>query len=58
MTRSRIVRVRTTGAGHMTQRDMERVRDETSGIGPGSSGRRDGVGTGHGTSHNRYHHLI
>ena len=36
----------------MTRRDAERVRDETSGIGPGSSGRRDGVGTGRGTSHN------
>ena len=36
----------------MTRRDAERVRDETSGIGPGSSGRRDGVGTGCGTSHN------
>ena len=32
--------------------DVERVRDEMSGIGPGSSGRRDGVGTGRGTSHN------
>ena len=37
----------------MTRRDAERVRDEMSGIGPGSSGRRDGVGTGRGTSHNR-----
>ena len=36
----------------MTRRDAERVRDETSGIGPGSSGRRDRVGTGRGTSHN------
>ena len=52
MTRSRVVRVHATGAGHVTRRDAERVRDETSGIGPGSSGRRDGVGTGRGTSHN------
>ena len=52
MTRSRVMRVRATGAGHVTRRDVERVRDETSGIGPGSSGRRDGVGTGRGTSHN------
>ena len=36
----------------MMRRDAERVRDETSGIGPGSSGRRDGVRTGRGTSHN------
>ena len=55
MTRSRVVRVRTTGVGHVTQRDAERVRDETSGIGPGSSGRKDGVGTGRGTSHNTPH---
>ena len=52
MTRSRVVRVRATGVGHVTRRDAERVRDETSRIGPGSSGRRDGVGTGCGTSHN------
>ena len=52
MTRSRVMRVRVTGVGHVTRRDAERVRDETSGIGPGSSGRRDGVGTGCGTSHN------
>ena len=52
MTRSRVVRVHAMGAGHVTRRDAERVRDETSGIGPGSSGRRDGVGTGRGTSHN------
>ena len=52
MTRSRVVRVRATGVGHVTRHDAERVRDETSGIGPGSSGRRDGVGTGRGTSHN------
>ena len=37
---------RTTGGGHVTQRDAERVCDETSGIGPGPSGCRDGVGTG------------
>ena len=34
------------GGGHMTRRDAERVRDETSGIGLGPSGCRDGVGTG------------
>ena len=54
MMRSHVVRMRATGVGHMTRRDVERVRDETLGIGPGSSGRRDGVGTGHGTSHNSY----
>ena len=52
MTRSRVVWVHAMGAGHVTRRDAERVRDETSGIGPGSSGCRDGVGTGRGTSHN------
>ena len=31
---------------------MGRVRDETSGIGPGLSGCRDRFGTGWGTSHN------
>ena len=36
----------------MMRRDTERIHDETSGIGPGSSGCRDGVGTGRGTSHN------
>ena len=36
----------------MTRRDAGRVRNEMSGIGPGSSGRRDGVRTGRGTSHN------
>ena len=41
----------------MTRHDTERVRDETSGIGPGSSGCRDGVGTGRGTSHNTCHSL-
>ena len=41
-----------TGVGHVTRRDAERVRDEMSGIGPGSSRRRDRVGTGRGTSHN------
>ena len=40
------------GGGHVTQRDTERVHDETSGISPGPSRRRDGVRTGHGTSHN------
>ena len=33
------------GGGHMTRRDAEHVRDETSGISPGPSGCRDGVGT-------------
>ena len=40
------------GVGHVTRCDVERVCDETSGIGPGPSGRRDGVGTGCGMSHN------
>ena len=43
---ARDVRVRATG------RNTECVRDETSGIGLGSSGCRDGVGTGRGMSHN------
>ena len=34
------------GSRDATQHDAERVRDETSGIGPGLSGCRDGVGTG------------
>ena len=42
----RVVWRRATGGGHMTRRDVERVRDDTSGIGPGPSGCRDGVGTG------------
>ena len=41
-----IVRRRTTGGGHVTQRNAERVHYETSGIGPGPSGCRDGVRTG------------
>ena len=36
------------GGGHVTRCDAERVRDETSGIGPGLSGCKDGVGTGRG----------
>ena len=36
----------------MMQHDAGRVCDETSGIGLGLSGHRDGFGTGHGTSHN------
>ena len=52
MTHSCVLQVRATGVGHVTRRDAERIRDETSGIGPGSSGCRDGVGTGRGTSHN------
>ena len=59
MTRSCVVRVRATEAGHVARRDAERVRNETSGIGPGSSGRRDGVGTGRGMSHSRtLHHAL
>ena len=42
----RVVQRRTTGGGHVTRRDAERVCDETSGIGPGPSGCRVGVGTG------------
>ena len=53
MTCSCVVWMRAMGVGHVTRRDAERVRDETSGIGPGSSGRRDRVGTGRGMSHNR-----
>ena len=34
------------GSHDAMRRDAERVRDETSGIGPGPSGCRDGVGTG------------
>ena len=34
------------GGGHVMRRNTERVCDETSGIGPGLSGCRDGVGTG------------
>ena len=40
------------GGGHVTRRDEERFHNETSGIGPGPSGHRDGVRTRHGTSHN------
>ena len=36
----------------MMQCDTWRVCDETSGVSPGLSGRRDGFGTEHGTSHN------
>ena len=36
----------------MMRRDAERICDETSGVSPGLSGRRDGFGTKHGTSHN------
>ena len=43
---ARIVRRHATGGGHVTRRDVERVHDETWGIGPGPSGCRDGVGTG------------
>ena len=43
---TRVVRRRVMGGGHMTQRDTERVCDEMSGIGPGPSRCRDGVGTG------------
>ena len=49
----RIMRRCTTGGGHVTRHDAECVHDETSGISPGPSRCRDGVGTGHGTSHNR-----
>ena len=41
-----VVRRRATGGDHVTRRDAEHVCDETSGIGPGPSGCRDGVGTG------------
>ena len=34
------------GGGHMMRHDVERIRDEMSGISPGLSGCRDGVGTG------------
>ena len=48
----RVMRRRAMGGGHVMRRDAERVRDEMSGIGPGPSGHRDGVGTGRGMSHN------
>ena len=44
-----------SGSRDATRRDVERVRNETLGIGPGPSGCRDGVGTGLGTSHNKVH---
>ena len=47
-----VVRRRATGGDHVTRHDAEHVHDETSGIGPGPSGCRDGVGTRRGTSHN------
>ena len=40
------------GVGHVTQCDTGRIRDETSGVGPGLSRRRDGFMTEPGTSHN------
>ena len=45
---ARVMQRRAMGGGHVMQRDAERIRDETSGIGPGLSGCRDGVGTGRG----------
>ena len=38
-----VMRMRTTGVSHVTRRDAEHIHDETSGIGPGPSGHRDGV---------------
>ena len=55
---ARVMRMHATEVGHVTRRDVERVRDETSGIGPGPSGRRDGVRTGRGTSHNTQGHKM
>ena len=43
---ARVMRRCAMGGGHVTRRDAERVCDETSGISPGPSGCRDGVGTG------------
>ena len=44
---ARVVWRRATGGGHVMRRDATRsASDETSGIGPGPSGCRDGVGTG------------
>ena len=45
---ARVMRRRVMGGGHVMRRDAEHVRDETSGIGPGPSGCRDGVRTGRG----------
>ena len=41
------------GSGHMTQHNVWRVRDETSVVGLGLEGLRDGSGTEGRTSHNR-----
>ena len=45
---ARVVQRCATGGGHVMRRDAECIRDETSGISPGLSGCRDGVGTGRG----------
>ena len=47
-----IMRRHVMGGGHVMRHDVERVHDETSGIGLGLSRHRDGVGTRRGTSHN------
>ena len=44
------------GVGHMMQRDVGHVCDETSGVGLGLSEHRDGFGTKHGMSHNSENH--
>ena len=43
---ARVVRRHAMGGGHVTRHDVEHIHDETSGIGLGPSGCRDGVGTG------------
>ena len=40
------------GVGHVTRCNVGRVGNETSGVGPGLSGRKDGFGTEPGMSHN------
>ena len=40
------------GVGHVMRCDVGCVGNETSGVGLGLSGRRDGFGTEPGTSHN------
>ena len=41
------------GVGHVTRCNVGRVGNETSGVSPGLSGRRDRFGTEPGMSHNR-----
>ena len=43
-----------TGVGHVMRHDVSHVCDETSGVGPGLGGCRDGFGTERRTSHNNW----